>query len=91
MPFYGDSCAFRARPHGSARLLAVNLTARRTHQMDDLKNRGVQDRSRISLTEQHEIRYWTTAFGVSEEQLRAAVNAVGHGADPVRTYLARER
>lgn len=59
--------------------------------MDDLKNRGVQDRSRISLTEQHEVRYWTTALGVSEERLRAAVNAVGHGTDAVRMHLARDR
>ena len=26
---------------------------------DDLKNRGEPDRSRISLSEEHEVRYWT--------------------------------
>lgn len=31
---------------------------------DDLTNRGAQDRSRISLTEPHEVRYWTEALGV---------------------------
>ena len=31
---------------------------------DDLKNRGAQDRSRISMREEHEVRYWTKALGV---------------------------
>ena len=26
---------------------------------DDLKNRGAQDRARISMSEEHEVRYWT--------------------------------
>ena len=46
---------------------------------DDPKNRGPQDRSRISLTEDYEIRYWIEALGVSEAKLREAVQAVGHG------------
>ena len=36
---------------------------------DDLKNRGAQDRARISLSEEHEVRYWTKALGVTKEQL----------------------
>jgi len=26
---------------------------------DDLKNRGAQDRSRVNIHEDHEVRYWT--------------------------------
>ena len=45
---------------------------------DDLKNRGAQDRARISMSEEHEVRYWTKALGVSKEQLAAAVTKVGN-------------
>ena len=56
---------------------------------DDMKNRGPQDRARISLSEEHEIRYWTQALGVSKEQLAAAVQAVGSSADRVRAHLGK--
>lgn len=49
---------------------------------------GAADRSRISLGEDYEVRDWTKALGVSEEELRAAVDAVGNSADKVREYLA---
>ena len=56
---------------------------------DDMKNRGPQDRTRISLSEEHEVRYWTQALGVSKEQLAAAVQAVGSSADRVRAHLGK--
>ena len=56
---------------------------------DDLNNRGPADRSKISLTESWEVRYWTKEFGVTEAQLRAAVAAVGHGAAAVRAHLKK--
>jgi hypothetical protein len=56
---------------------------------DDMNNRGPQDRARISLGEEHEVRYWTNALGVSKEQLAAAVQAVGNSADKVRAHLAK--
>ena len=56
---------------------------------DDLKNRGPQDRSQINLNEEHEVRYWTQALGVSKEQLAAAVQAVGTSADRVRAHLGK--
>ena len=33
---------------------------------DDRTNRGPQDRSRINLGEDYEVRYWTDKFGVSK-------------------------
>jgi hypothetical protein len=54
---------------------------------DDLKNRGTQDRARINVNEQHEVRYWTDALGISREQLVAAVEAVGPMAEDVRQHL----
>ena len=54
---------------------------------DNLKDRGPQDRSRISVSEEWELRYWTKELGVSEEQLREAVQKVGPSAEAVRREL----
>jgi len=54
---------------------------------DDKRHVGAPDRDRISLGEDYEIRDWTEALGVSEAQLREAVDAVGNSADKVRDYL----
>ncbi|AYD65865.1 DUF3606 domain-containing protein [Achromobacter sp. LC458] len=56
---------------------------------DDLKDRGPQDRSRINVNEAHELRYWTQALGVTEAQLREAVQAVGASAAAVRKHLGK--
>jgi hypothetical protein len=56
---------------------------------DDTSNRGQQDRSRINMSQEHEVRYWTEALGVSEEQLKAAVKSVGNSADKVREHLGK--
>ncbi|MFH7019193.1 DUF3606 domain-containing protein [Flavobacterium sp. FlaQc-47] len=44
---------------------------------DDLTNRGSQDRSRINMNEQHEVHYWTEKFGVTKEDLQAAIDKAG--------------
>jgi len=54
---------------------------------DDLKNRGVPDRSRIHMEEKHEVAYWTKKFGVSEAELREAVKAAGPTAGKVQAHL----
>ena len=51
---------------------------------DNPNDRGEPDRSRISLEQEHEVRYWTEALDCTEEQLREAVAAVGNSADEVR-------
>lgn len=58
---------------------------------DDLSNRGPQDRARINVSEEHEVRYWTSALGVTEEELRRLVSEVGTLAEAVRTALAEKR
>jgi hypothetical protein len=55
---------------------------------DDLTNRGGVDRSRISMNQDHEVRYWTQALGVTRDQLAEAVREVGNSADRVREYFA---
>ena len=54
---------------------------------DDPKKRSKQDRSRISMEQDHEVRYWTEAFGVSRGELEEAVKSVGDNADRVREHL----
>ena len=56
---------------------------------DDLKSRGAQDRSRIAMHEEHEVRYWTKTLGVSKEELASAVAKVGNSAEAVRRELGK--
>ena len=45
---------------------------------DDLHQRGSQDRSRISLSEDWEVAYWTKELGVSEDELVRLVHRHGN-------------
>jgi len=56
---------------------------------DDKKNTGSPDRDRINVNEDYELQYWTKALGVSADQLRAAVEAVGPTAAAVRKHLGK--
>ena len=51
--------------------------------MDDKTKRGGQDRTRIDVSQDYELRDWAEKFGVSKEQLKAAVQAVGDRAADV--------
>ena len=54
---------------------------------DDLNNRGQQDRIRINVNEEHEVRYWTQELGVTREELEQAVKTVGVMVEDVRKHL----
>ena len=54
---------------------------------DNLNDPGPQDGKLISLTEDHEVAYWTKALGVTRHQLEDAVAAVGDSAAAVREHL----
>jgi hypothetical protein len=54
---------------------------------DDLKNRGGRDRTRIDVNQDYELRDWSKKFGVTKEQLKEAVQAVGTEADKVEEHL----
>lgn len=56
---------------------------------DDLTNRGAQDRARINVNEDHELRYWTKELGVSEQRLKEAVNAAGVSVEAVKKHLGK--
>jgi hypothetical protein len=56
---------------------------------DDKSNRGAQDRSRINMHEDYEVRYWTEKFGVSKERLQQAIDKAGPSAEAVRKELGK--
>lgn len=54
---------------------------------DDKTKTGGQDRKRINLSEDYEVRDWAEKFGVTADDLRAAVGRVGSNADDVEAAL----
>jgi hypothetical protein len=56
---------------------------------DNKSNRGAPDNLRIDVNDRNEIRNWTQSLGVSEDELRQAVEAVGPVAARVREHLGK--
>ena len=56
---------------------------------DNLQSAGPQDRSRINVHEEWELRYWTQELGVSKERLAELVKEVGPSVAAVRQRLSR--
>ncbi len=50
---------------------------------------GGQDRGRINVRQDYELRDWAQHFGVSAQQLEQAVKTVGDRVDDVEQYLAQ--
>ena len=61
-----------------------------TSMADDLKDRGAQDRARVNVNEDHEVRDWTKKWGVTKEQLMAAVRQVGVSVAAVAKQLGKK-
>jgi hypothetical protein len=58
--------------------------------MDNKKNVGNPDRSRINVHEEYELNDWSKKFGVSHDELKVAVEAVGTEAKDVEEYLKKK-
>ncbi|MET0344513.1 MAG: DUF3606 domain-containing protein [Polyangiales bacterium] len=58
---------------------------------DNPNLRGSPDNDLISLKQAHEVSYWTKKFGVSERQLRDAIDKVGHSVSKVTAHFASRR
>ncbi len=54
---------------------------------DDKTNTSGQDRKRINVNQDYELRDWSKKFGVTPERLKEAVAAVGDRVDQVESYL----
>jgi hypothetical protein len=59
--------------------------------LDDKLNRVRPDRSKINMSEDYEVRYWTKHLNVSREVLQCAVDKVGNSAAAVRKELGNGR
>ena len=54
---------------------------------DDKSKTGGQDRKRIDINQDYEVRDWAAKFGVTPEQLKAAVAKAGTWSDDVQKQL----
>jgi hypothetical protein len=54
---------------------------------DDKSQAHGQDRERINIHEDYELRDWAKSLKTTPERLKEAVQAVGDRADKVREYL----
>jgi hypothetical protein len=54
---------------------------------DNPNLRTGQDRKRVNVHQEHEVRWWTQKWGVSREELERAVQAVGTSVNEVEKYL----
>ena len=50
---------------------------------DDPNIRGQQDRQRINMNQEHEVRYWSEKLGCTADELRKIVDEVGPMAEAV--------
>jgi hypothetical protein len=55
---------------------------------DDKSKRQPQDRQRINVHEDYELRHWSEKFHVTPEELKKAVGKVGQMADDVERELS---
>lgn len=67
----------------------ADLLRSKSAMSDDKRNTGSPDRDRINVNEDYELQYWTMRLGVSAEELRNAVKAVGPSAETVRKHLSK--
>ena len=51
------------------------------------KVKGPEERIKVNINEEFDIKYWTQLFGCTEAELRSAVKAIGNSIDEVRIYL----
>lgn len=58
---------------------------------DDKTKSGGQDRRRINTSEDYELRDWSKKFGVTPDELKAAVQAVGNDAAAVEAHFKNKR
>jgi hypothetical protein len=55
--------------------------------MDSKEKIGSPDRERINVNEDYELQYWSKEFGITHDELIAAVKAAGTSVKDVKAYL----
>ena len=74
-------------PSPAPKIKARMSTCKEVSVPDDKSKRGAQDRSRINVNEDYELSYWSKKLSVTQDELKAAVKAVGDCADSVEQHL----
>lgn len=55
---------------------------------DNPNKRGTPDNDLISMSQAHEVRYWTEHFGVSKDELQEAINKTkSHSVNVIAEYF----
>ena len=67
----------------------VLLTQKLFIMSDDLSKKRPQDATKVNVHESWELEYWSKKFGVTKEQLKNAVKAVGVSAEAVKKHLGK--
>jgi hypothetical protein len=58
---------------------------------DDKSKSGGQDRQRINIHQDYELRDWARSLNTTPERIKEAVQAVGDRAEKVREYLGQDK
>jgi hypothetical protein len=74
-------------PNGLQKEVSSGVWFGGTTMSDNTSLKGVQDRTRINLSEDYEVCYWCEKFGVTADELRAAVKRVGNSAKAVENEI----
>ena len=56
---------------------------------DDKSKIAPEDKNKINVHEDYEVRYWTKTLGCTPEELNKAVNKVGTSVKAVKEYLGK--
>ena len=63
------------------------FTTREETMADSKTNRGEPDRSRVNLSEDYEVSYWTKEFGVTRNVLQRLVQEHNGSVEKIRAAL----
>ena len=58
---------------------------------DNKSQTGGQDRERININQDYELRDWAKSLNTTPERIKEAVQAVGDRAEKVREYLSQDK
>jgi hypothetical protein len=58
---------------------------------DNKSQTGGQDRERINVNQDYELRDWAKSMNTTPERIKEAVQAVGDRAEKVREYLNQDK
>ena len=58
---------------------------------DDKTKASGQDRQRINVNQDYELRDWAKSMNTTPERIKEAVQAVGDRAENVREYLSQDK